>query len=62
MALTVRVVVLERPEETCGALVKCVGSSEEFWTGPHFTSEKEITNMVKKLVNMAFANHFTSII
>lgn len=36
--------MLEGPEETCGALVKCVGSSEEFWTGPHFTSKKEITN------------------
>lgn len=62
MALAVRVIVLEDPEETCGALVKCVRSSEEFWAGSHFTSEKKRTIFhVKKLVNMAVANHFNSI-
>lgn len=62
MALAVRVIVLEGPEEMCGALVKCVGSSEEFWAGSHFTSEKKITIFKdKKLVNMAVATHFNSI-
>lgn len=42
VALAVGVVVLEGPEETRGALVECVGSSEEFWTRPYFTSEQEI--------------------